>query len=209
MWRRRCTPPDAQRPAQPRCFLLFLLRLAIPRVEFFFGCLRRDSCWVAASCGTRWGNIDGRSQPIKQKRAHPSVQFSTHNGSHGPILFFFLPAPSFSAQNVRVGALMAAGDKTVKDLGYLSKNQGMAAAMPRHTGMSFKTLACRKLKSFCSLWKWRRERLVCAGSGYKIEYGPILFISYLFLYFIRIRSRIRIVLVLLDKTVMNIDIIKM
>ena len=29
---------------------------------------------------------------------------------------------------------MAAGDKTVKDLGYLSKNQGMAAAMPRHTG---------------------------------------------------------------------------
>jgi len=82
------------------------------------------------------GNIDGRSQPIKQKRAHPSVQFSTHNGSHGPILFFFLPAPSFSAQNVRVGALMAAGDKTVKDLGYLSKNQGMAAAMPRHTGSS-------------------------------------------------------------------------
>ena len=31
---------------------------------------------------------------------------------------------------------MAAGDKTVKDLGYLSKNQGMAAAMPRHTGSS-------------------------------------------------------------------------
>ena len=27
---------------------------------------------------------------------------------------------------------MAAGDKTVKDLGYLSKNQGMASAIVRH-----------------------------------------------------------------------------
>ena len=31
---------------------------------------------------------------------------------------------------------MAAGDKTVKDLGYLSKNQGMAVATPCHTGSS-------------------------------------------------------------------------
>lgn len=79
--------------------------------------------------------MDGAS-PLNKKEPIRRPSSAHITVLHGPILFFFLPAPSFSAQNVRVGALMAAGDKTVKDLGYLSKNQGMAAAMPRHTGSS-------------------------------------------------------------------------
>ena len=94
MWRRRCMTPDGRRP---NCSLAASCFIFDRQSHAFHETTSRS---MPASCGSRWGHIDGRSQPIKQKRAHPSAQFSTHNGFTWPNTVFLPPCTLFLCSQV-------------------------------------------------------------------------------------------------------------